>query len=89
MSKIGLTNEELQKIQTILDFLFFDQYTHFVSFPRFENCFLPLFSKSFSSELLFTIFKEISGPKKKYITCERFLKSFLSYKKNVKNRFNK
>ena len=82
MSKIGLTNEELQKIQTILDFLFFDQYTHFVSFPRFEQCFLPLFSKSFSSELLFTIFKEISGPKKKYITCERFLKSYLSYKKN-------
>ena len=83
MSKIGLTPEEIQKIQTLLDFLLFDQFTHFISFPRFEQCFLPLFSKKISSDLLLSIFKEISGPKKKYITCERFLKLYLKYKKGL------
>ena len=77
-----LTNDEFQKIKTILDFLFFDNYTYIISFSRFEQCFLPLFSNKINSEILFSIFKEISGIKKKYITCERFLKSYLSFKKN-------
>ena len=81
MLNLGLTLDDTQKIKTILDFLFFDQYTYFVSFPRFEQCFFPLFSKKFS-DLFFPLFKEITGPKKKYITCQRFLKSFISYKKN-------
>ena len=41
-----------------------------------------ILSNKISSEILFSIFKEIVGPKKKYITCERFLKSYLSFKKN-------
>ena len=32
------------------------------------------------------IFKEICGPKKKYITCHRLIKSYLNYKNNkIKN----
>ena len=84
MTKLSLTEEEEQKIKTILDFLFFDQYTHFASFHRFEQCFNPLFSDKTPIEFD-TIFKEICGPKIKYITTERFLKSYLSYKcgKNI------
>ena len=84
MAKLSLTEEEEQKIKTILDFLFFDQYTHFASFHRFEQCFNPLFSDKTPIEFD-TIFKEICGPKKKYITTERFLKSYLSFKcgKNI------
>ena len=82
MSKIDLNQEEFLKIQTILDFLFFDHFSSYASFPRFEQSFQPLFSnQSFN---FFTIFKEICGQKRKYITTERFLKSYLNYKKGNK-----
>ena len=82
MSKIGLNQEEIQKIQTILDFLFFDHFSSSASFARFEQAFQPLFPQNFFD--FFEIFKEICGQKRKYITTERFIKSYLDYKKGNK-----
>ena len=88
MSKLGLTPEEEKSLKTILEFLFFDQYTYSATFQRFEQCFQPLFisnqggTKKSSSISMDEIFKEICGPKKKYITLNRFLKSYLSTKVN-------
>lgn len=42
--KQNQNNEEQQKIKTICDFLFFDQYQDNASFLRFEKCFQPLFN---------------------------------------------
>ena len=36
---INLTQEELETLKIICDFLFFDQLKHMASFPRFESCF--------------------------------------------------
>ena len=83
MSELGLNSEEEEKIKTICEFLFFDKYSDSVSFERFEKCLQPLFAStnknSFSMD---EIFKQICGPKKKYITYYRFLKSYLNYKKS-------
>ena len=79
---LSLSQEEIEKIETILDFLLFDQYTYYVSFSRFEQCFQPLFPTIKNNSInLFNIFKEICGPKKKYITIDRFINSYISYKK--------
>ena len=86
MSKIDLSQEEIEKIKIILDFLFFDQYSYYISFSRFEQIFQILFPQNFLNFNLFTIFKEICGTKKKYITTERFLKSYLLYKKNSSSK---
>ena len=88
MSKLGLIPEEEENIKTICEYLLFDQYTDSASFQRFEQCFQPLFTSLTDSNSnknaisLDTIFKEICGPKKKYITCQRFIKSYLNYKKS-------
>ena len=81
MSELGLNSEEEESIKTICEYLFFDQYSNSVSFERFEKCLQPLFASknSFSMD---EIFKQICGPKKKYITYHRFLKSYLNYKKS-------
>ena len=79
---LSLSKEEIEKIETILDFLLFDQYTYYISFSRFEQCFQPLFPTIKNNSInLFNIFKEICGPKKKYITIDRFINSYISYKK--------
>ena len=79
---LSLSQEEIEKIETILDFLLFDQYTYYVSFSRFEQCFQPLFPTIKNNFInLFNIFKEICGPRKKYITIDRFINSYISYKK--------
>ena len=86
MSELGLNSEEEESIKTICEYLFFDQYSDSVSFERFEKCLQPLFAStnknSFSMD---EIFKQICGPKKKYITYHRFLKSYLNYKKSKEN----
>ena len=66
------------KIKTLCDFLFFDQFQDTATFPRFEQCFQPLFNniKNISME---TVFKDICGPKKKYITYKRFAKAYLNH----------
>ena len=80
-NKLNLTEEEQKKINTICDYLFFDQFSEIVTFLRFERCFQPLFSedKNFDIE---EIFKEICGQKKKYLNYKRFVSSYLKYKEN-------
>ena len=90
MAKLGLTPEEEENLQTICEFLFFDQYTDSATYQRFEQCFQPLFGSNLNSEInnksnsssisTDSIFKEICGPKRKYITSKRILKSYLNYK---------
>ena len=79
MEQLNITENEYNKIKTICEFLFFDQYQEAASFTRFEKCFQPLFC-SIENISFMKIFKDIVGPKKKYITYKRFLKAYLNYK---------
>ena len=78
MIRLNLTEDELQKLKTVSDYLFFDQYKDSATFPQFERSFAFFFHKRKIS--LEKIFKEICGPKRKYITFPRMLKAFLLYK---------
>ena len=80
MSKIGLTPEEESNLKTICEYLFFDQFSEYATYPRFEQCFQPLFNSISLS--IDKVFKEISGEKKKYINYPRFVNSYLKYKNN-------
>ena len=90
MSKLGLSPDEEENLKTICEYLFFDQYTYSSTFQRFEQCFQPLFVSNTNLEKnnkasivsMEEIFKEICGPKKKYITSKRIIKSYLEYKNN-------
>ena len=70
-------DEELIKIKTLCEFLFFDQYQDSATFLRFEKCVQPLVNNMDIS--MEKVFKEICGPKKKYITFKRFAKAYENY----------
>jgi len=80
-----MQNEELKEedqiqLKTICEYMFFDQYQNTATFPRFEQCFQPLFNNiSISIE---TVFKDICGEKKKYINFKRFAKAYLNHLNN-------
>ena len=80
MSKnnLGLTEIEDSQIKTIAEYIFFDQFQYHVSYPRFEQCFQPLFNEA--NFALDSVFKEICGPKKKYINYPRLLNAYQKYK---------
>ena len=80
----NFNDDDQIKIKTICDFLFFDQFQDTATFPRFEQCFQPLFNniKNISME---AVFKDICGPKKKYITYKRFAKAYLNHKNGKNN----
>ena len=80
-NKLNLTEEEQKKINTICDYLFFDQYTEMSTYMRFERCFQPLYSEEKDIDME-DVFKEICGPKKKYLNYKRFVKAYLNYKAN-------
>ena len=70
-------SDDQTKIKTLCEYLFFDQFQDTATFPRFEQCFQPLFSNvPISME---TVFKDICGEKKKYITYKRFAKAYLNH----------
>ena len=76
------------KIKTICEFLFIDRFQDTATFPRFEKCFQPLFNNKNISML--KVFKEICGPKKKYITYKRLSKAYLNHlNKNDKSEDTK
>ena len=69
-----LTPEDDLKLKTICEFLFFDRLKNEATYPRFEQCFQPLFSDTNLS--MFSLFTEIAGEKRKYITFPRLAKAY-------------
>ena len=92
-NKLGLTKEEQYNINVICEYLFFDQFTEVATYLRFERCFQPLLSDEPNLDLE-NLFKELCGPKKKYLNYKRFVNAYLNYKKDkvskeVKTFFDK
>ena len=87
---VTLTNLEISKIAMICDYLVLDRFNDISSFFRFEKCFGPLLSKE-DPNLLIEAFKEICGPKKKYITFGRLISAYIKWKTNSSQNesFNK
>jgi len=81
INKIEISDLEINKIKTLCDYLFVDRVKDFSTFPRFEQCFGPLFSDKTDFTLSET-FKEICGKNKKYITFKRMLSSYINWKSN-------
>ena len=63
MSALGLSPEEENKLKTITEYLFFDEFKDYVTYNRFEQCFQPLFNNVQIS--IDKVFKSIVGEKKK------------------------
>ena len=81
INKIEISDIEINKIKTVCDYLFVDRVKDFATFPRFEQCFGPLFSDK-TDFILSEAFKEICGKNKKYITFPRMLSSYINWKSN-------
>ena len=81
-----LKPEEILKLKTLSEFLFYDLYQYWVSYPRFELFFNPLFNNIDID--LFKVFTEISGHQKKYITYTRLIKAYLKNKKETEDNKN-
>ena len=77
-NKLGSNEVEDIQLKTICEYLFFDQFKDYASFPRFEKCFQPLFNSTNIS--LDSVFKEICGTKRKYINYPRIVSAFQKYK---------
>ena len=72
---INLIDED--KLKSICEFLFVDQFNDFADYDRFEKCLQPLFN---DTDLYFpTIFKEICGEKKKYLNHQRLAKCYAKF----------
>ena len=84
-NKLGLSQEEERNIKMVCEYLFFDQFTEVATFLRFERCFQPLFNEEPDLDLE-NLFKELCGPKKKYLNYKRFVNSFLKYKGNKSSK---
>ena len=75
-----LSENELEKIKTVAEFLFMDQYQDTCSYPRFEECFGALI---INEEIdLPTVYKSICGRRRKYITFRRLIISYNQWKRN-------
>ena len=79
--KLDLTDEELNIIKTISEYLFMDQYQDTAAYPRFEECF-GAFCLEQSIDLP-KVFKTLCGRRRKYITFRRLISSFNQWKKNT------
>jgi hypothetical protein len=77
--------DEEEKLRTICEFLFFDHLKNEATFPRFEQCFQPLFPDTDISML--SIFTEIAGEKRKYITFPRFVNAYKNRSKSKNLNF--
>ena len=77
MSALGLSPEEENKLKTITEYLFFDEFKDYVTYNRLEHFFQPLFNNVQIS--IDKVFKNIVGEKKKYINYPRFVNAYLLY----------
>ena len=87
---VDISNLEISEIGMIYDFLVLDRFQEYASFFRLEKCFGPFFQNE-SSEFLPEVFKEICGPKHKYISYGRFILAYTKWKSksSTNNNFNK
>ena len=81
-NNIEITNSEITLIKAVCDYLIVDRVKDFSTFPRFEQCFGPLFSDKNDFQLS-EVFKEICGKNKKYITFRRLISSYIIWKSNL------
>ena len=81
-----ITEDELDKIKIIAEYLFMDQYQDTCSYPRFEEC-LGIFTKQENIDLP-TVYKIICGRRKKYITFRRLIGSFNHWKRSSEKNVN-
>ena len=90
MNGVEITNLEYAKIAMIADFLILDRFQEYFTFFRLEKCFGPFFIKE-SPDFLVSVFKEICGPKKKYISLGRLILAFTKWKSksSTNDNFNK
>ena len=84
---VTLNGMEISKIAMICDYLVLDRFCDISSFFRFEKCFGPLLSKE-DPQLLIDAFKEICGPKKKYINFGRLILAYTKWKSNSSQNEN-
>ena len=84
---VTLNAIEISKIAMICDYLVLDRYSDISSFFRFEKCFGPLLSKE-DPQLLIDAFKEICGPKRKYINFGRLILAYTKWKSNSSQNEN-
>ena len=89
INNIEISNFDVIVIRMICDYLFVDRLNDMATFTRFEQCFGPLFSDE-NNFSISEAFKEICGPKKKYITFRRMISAFLNWKsgKSKNKNFN-
>jgi len=87
---VEISNLEIAKISMIYDYLVLDRFQDFFSFFRLEKCFGPFFPKE-SHNFFIDVFREICGPKHKYISYGRLILAYTKWKsKEIKNEnFNK
>ena len=76
MSK--LSDNDINKLRTICEFVFFDQFKDSCTYESFEK----LFSLCFIGDdiSLNKVFIEIIGEKRKYLTFPRFIRAYMRYK---------
>ena len=79
----SISQGEIEKIKTLIDFIFHDQTKQCASFKRFEEIFAFANDTAIHVDL-FKVFKEIVGENKKYLTIQRFIKMYLSFKAKAK-----
>ena len=79
---------ELFSIRMICDYLFLDRFNDCASFVRFEQCFGPLFSLKNKEFKLVEAYKEIVGPKRKYLTFRRMIKAYINWKLKKSNNYS-
>ena len=84
---VTLTNLDISKIAMICDYLVLDRFNDISSFLRFEKCFGPLLNKE-DPNFLIEAFKEICGPKKKYISFGRLISAYIKWKANASKNEN-
>ena len=87
---VEISNLEIAKISMIYDYLVLDRFQDFFSFFRLEKCFGPFFPKE-SHDFFIEVFREICGPKHKYISYGRLILAYTKWKsKEIQNEnFNK
>ena len=87
---VEITNLEIAKIGMIYDYLVLDRFQEYCSFFRLEKCFGPFFTKE-PQNFLPEVFKEICGPKRKYISYGRLILAYTKWKSksSTNDNFNK